>query len=89
MMGHDEGFHLRSAVGRGADPVQGLPILAGCDQLRSMAVLPFSAEPAHGRGIAGRAGHRSHVRDGAVLSGSVRSGARQTHSLDCARTRDK
>src|SRR5271168_4886936 len=76
IMGHEKRFRLRSAIGRGPDLVQGLSISARHHQLRGMAVLPFSAEPAHGRGAAGRTGDRAHVRNGAVLGDEVRSGDR-------------
>lgn len=48
MIGHEESGLLRSVTGRRADLVQRLPVPAGRSQLRGLAVLPVSAESAHG-----------------------------------------
>ena len=81
-MRHEESFGLRCAIGGDADFVQGLPVSARHHQLRGVAVLPFSVELAHGRGDAGRTGHRAHIRNGAVLSDQVWPGDRQADPFD-------
>src|SRR3954447_11289480 len=54
-----------------------LPFPAGGDQPRGLAVLPLPAQPAHGRGDAGRARHHREPRERAAVGAQVRPGLRQ------------
>ena len=56
IMRHEESLRVRPAVGRRAGFVQRLSISARGHQLRGLAIFPFPAELAHGRGNAGRTG---------------------------------
>src|ERR1700733_9580545 len=58
-----------------------LPVSTRCDQLCGVAVLPFSVEPAHGRGVAGRPWHRPDLRDGATLVGEGWPGYCPAHQI--------
>src|SRR3954451_13491025 len=54
-----------------------LPFPAGGDQPRGMAVLPLPAQPAHGRGDAGRARHHREPRERAEGECSKIGGVRR------------
>src|SRR5205807_342870 len=56
------------------------PVPAGGHRPRRLALLPFPAEPADGRGDAGGAGHHRQPRDGAAVEPQVRPGVRQPDS---------
>jgi hypothetical protein len=53
------------------------PVSGRGHQPRGLALLPLPAQPAHGRGDAGRARHHRQPRDGAAVGAQVRPGVRQ------------
>src|SRR5438105_6379444 len=64
-----------------ADLVWRTQVPARGDQLRGVAVLSLSAEPAHGRGDVGCPRHRGDVRDGAALVSEIRAGHRAAYPI--------